>query len=73
MKLAFYLGKYGGLQGQAIAAFTGGPYSHVEFVFEPPFVPTPRVKVWPHDKGGPSAIRARRHRRGTAAGFKWST
>lgn len=52
MKLAFYLGKYGGLQGQAIAAFTGGPYSHVEMVFEAPYLPTPRVKIWPHDKGG---------------------
>ena len=53
MKLAFYIAAKGGAQDKAIAAYTHGPYSHVEFVIDETFAPSiPPALIHPHDAGG---------------------
>jgi hypothetical protein len=53
MKIAFYLAAKGAAQDKAIAAYTHGPYSHVEFVIDETFAPSiPPALIHPHDAGG---------------------
>ena len=53
MKLAFYLGSAGTPQDRIIAAYTHGPYAHVELVIDPEFLPyIPSPLIHPHDAGG---------------------
>ena len=51
MKIAFYLGRKGGMKDKAIASYTHGPYSHVEFVVDETDYPLDDL-VHRHDIGG---------------------
>ena len=53
MKLAFYHARKGGWADRLIAAYTRGPFSHVEVVFEDCFRSIlPQRYVYLHDPGG---------------------
>ncbi len=52
MKVAFYKAKYGNWLSKFIAAYTRGPFSHAELVFDEKFRNQIAPKLVAHDPGG---------------------